>query len=250
MQGIHAQPKKFAHGQKHCRMSQEEVEQKQRKLQKLQSSFQGKRAEAADLQGSFQREREDLLQDIYILTRQIKLKDLLIASYIPPHHQQRIMQHCSWDDMQQCWEIEHLQLAGNAVKAQQQQERQASGKAASTAQPDQDAASVQQQNAYLTYKPSRASGLASSVANARPTSSRRPTDSASKRPLSLIPRPRSSRHSSRGSSRGSDPNNIGSLTDQVARLDVDKAKAEKMAFPSARGLLSAGRRPPSRGLNV
>ena len=77
----------------HASSSQEEVEQKRKKLEKLQRSFQSKKAEAADLQGSFQREREDLLEDIYILTRQIKLKDLLIASYIPPHHQQCIMQH-------------------------------------------------------------------------------------------------------------------------------------------------------------
>ena len=225
---------------------QEEVEQKQRKLQKLQSSYQSKRAEAADLQSSFQREREDLLQDIYILTRQIKLKDLLIASYIPSHHQQRIMQHCSWDDMQQCWEIEHLHLAGNAVKAQQQKDRQASGNDASTAQPSPDAASAQQQNAYLTYKPAKAN----SIGSIRPNSVRRPMGSASKRPGSSMQRPRSSRHSSRASSRGGDATDIGSLTDQVARLEVDKSRMEKLAFPSARGLLSAGRRPPSRGLNV
>ena len=84
------------------------MEQKRKKLEKLQRSFQSKKAEAADLQGSFQREREDLLEDIYILTRQIKLKDLLIASYIPPHHQQCIMQHCTWDEMQQCWQIRAL----------------------------------------------------------------------------------------------------------------------------------------------
>ena len=95
------------------------MEQKRKKLEKLQRSFQSKKAEAADLQGSFQREREDLLEDIYILTRQIKLKDLLIASYVPPHHQQCIMQHCTWDEMQQCWQIEHLHLAGNAVRARQ-----------------------------------------------------------------------------------------------------------------------------------
>lgn len=160
------------------------------------------------------------------------------------------MQHCSWDDMQQCWEIEHLDLAGNAIRAQQQQERQQSGKDASTAQHSQDAASVQQQTAYLTYKPARASSTASSVGNMRPDSSRRATGSANKRPLSSIQRPRSSRHSSRGPSRGSDPSHIGALTDQVARLDVDKSRMEKMAFPAARGLLSAGRRPPSRGLNV
>lgn len=222
---------------------QEEVEQKHRKLQKLQSSYQSKRAEAADLQVSFQREREDLLQDISILTQQIKLKDLLIASYIPPHHQQRIMQHCSWDDMQQCWQIEHLHLAGNAVRAQQQQtDRRQSGGHASTTAPSQDATIVQQQNAYLTYKPVRTSSNAPTVSSLR--------DSASRRPGSSLQRPRSSRRTARPSSRGGHPANIGTLADQVARIDVDKSRHDKLAFPTARGLLSAGRRPPSRGLNV
>ncbi|KAL0049957.1 hypothetical protein WJX82_001623 [Trebouxia sp. C0006] len=93
---------------------QEEVEQKRKKLEKLQRSFQSKKAEAADLQGSFQREREDL----------------------------------------------------------------------------------------------------------------------------------------RAASRGADPTDIGSLQDQVAKREVDRSKVQAAAFPSARGLVSAGRRPPSRGLNI
>ncbi|KAL3162841.1 Kinesin-like protein fla10 [Trebouxia sp. C0010 RCD-2024] len=222
-----------------CR--QEEVEEKRKKLAKLQRSFQSKKAEAADLQGSFQREREDLLEDIYILTRQIKLKDLLIASYIPPHHQQCIMQHCTWDDMQQCWQIEHLHLAGNAIRARQAAARQESGDSSAAVHPSSVAAEVQRPNAYLTYRGLRASGDG-------PAASVRL--SAKRRPRSGMQRPRSSRHSSRAASKGADPTDIGTLQDQVARMEVDRSKRDAAAFPSARGLVSAGRRPPSRGLNI
>ena len=220
---------------------QEEVEGKRKKLEKLQRSFQSKKAEAADLQGSFQREREDLLEDIHILTRQIKLKDLLIASYIPPHHQQCIMQHCTWDDMQQCWQIEHLHLAGNAIRARQAAARQESGDRIAAVHPSSAAAEVQRPNAYLTYKSPRAGGDDQSASVKL---------SAKQRPASAMQRPRSSRHSSRAVSKGTDPTNIGTLQDQVARVENDRSKREAAAFPSARGLVSAGRRPPSRGLNI
>ncbi len=226
--------------------SQEEVEQKRKKLEKLQRSFQSKKAEAADLQGSFQREREDLLEDIYILTRQIKLKDLLIASYIPPHHQQCIMQHCTWDEMQQCWQIEHLHLAGNAVRARQDAARQQSGDSIGAVHHSSSAADENQQpSAYLTYKSLKANGGDVQSAN-----SRLGLSSARRRPGSAVQRPRSSRHSSRAASRGADPTDIGTLQDQVAKKEVDRSKVQAAAFPSARGLVSAGRRPPSRGLNI
>jgi len=222
------------------------VEQKRKKLEKLQRSFQSKKAEAADLQGSFQREREDLLEDIYILTRQIKLKDLLIASYIPPHHQQCIMQHCTWDEMQQCWQIEHLHLAGNAVRARQDAARQQSGDSIGAVHHSSTAADENQQpSAYLTYKSLKANGGDTQSANSRSGLS-----SAKRRPGSAVQRPRSSRHSSRAANRGADPTDIGTLQDQVAKREVDRSKVQAAVFPSARGLVSAGRRPPSRGLNI
>ena len=222
------------------------MEQKRKKLEKLQRSFQSKKAEAADLQGSFQREREDLLEDIYILTRQIKLKDLLIASYIPPHHQQCIMQHCTWDEMQQCWQIEHLHLAGNAVRARQDADRQQYGDSIGAVHHSSTAADENQQpSAYLTYK-----SLKTNSGDMQPANSRSGLSSAKRRPGSAVQRPRSSRHSSRAASRGADPTDIGSLQDQVAKREVDRSKVQAAAFPSARGLVSAGRRPPSRGLNI
>ena len=40
-----------------------------------------------------------------LLTQQVKLKDLVIAAYIPPQQQAAIMQRSAWDAAQQCWRI-------------------------------------------------------------------------------------------------------------------------------------------------
>jgi hypothetical protein len=43
--------------------------------------------------------------EVELLTQQVKLKDLVIASYIPRGQQRRIMQASAWDAVQQCWRI-------------------------------------------------------------------------------------------------------------------------------------------------
>ncbi|DBB08273.1 TPA: hypothetical protein ACH3X3_008447 [Trebouxia sp. C0006] len=98
----------------------------------------------------------------------------------------------------------------------------------------------QQPSAYLTYK-----SLKTNSGDMQPANS-----SAKRRPGSAVQRPRSSRHSSRAASRGADPTDIGTLQDQVAKKEVDRSKVQAAAFPSAQGLVSAGRRPPSRGLDL
>lgn len=155
------------------------------------------------------------------------------------------MQHCTWDDMQQCWQIEHLHLAGNAVRARLEAARQEYGDSLGAVHQSSAAADENQRpSAYLTYKALKANGDVQSA------SSRQGVSSAKRRPGSAMQRPRSSRHSSRAASRGADPTDIGTLQDQVAKMEVDSSKKQAAAFPSARGLLSAGRRPPSRGLNI
>lgn len=77
---------------------QEEVEVKTRQLARLERALSGRRAEVAEAEAAVARERDDFLEDMRALTQQIKLKDLLIASYIPPAHQELIMQQCTWDD--------------------------------------------------------------------------------------------------------------------------------------------------------
>ena len=65
-------------------------------------------------QEQFQGEREGLLDDYRILTQQIKLKNLIIACFIPPDYQDKIMQHCHWQDYEGAWNIDFLPYAGRS----------------------------------------------------------------------------------------------------------------------------------------
>jgi hypothetical protein len=64
------------------------------------------------LQEQFAAEKEDLLDDYRQLTREIKLKNLIIACFIPPEYQDQIMRHCHFDDYDQSWAIECIECAG------------------------------------------------------------------------------------------------------------------------------------------
>jgi kinesin family protein 3/17 len=91
---------------------QEEVAEKTRQLKALFQRYQARKAEASDLHQQFQTQREDLLADYRALTQQIKLKNLVIACFIPPEYQELIMQHCTWREYDEQWVIDHVEHAG------------------------------------------------------------------------------------------------------------------------------------------
>jgi hypothetical protein len=66
-------------------------------------------------QEQFAAEKEDLLDDYRQLTRDIKLKNLVIACFIPPEYQDLIMRHCHYDDYDQSWAIEFIESAGGCM---------------------------------------------------------------------------------------------------------------------------------------
>jgi hypothetical protein len=47
-----------------------------------------------------------------LLCVQIKLKNLIIACFIPPDYQDKIMQHCHWQDYDATWNIDYITYAG------------------------------------------------------------------------------------------------------------------------------------------
>ncbi|KIZ06247.1 kinesin family member 3B [Monoraphidium neglectum] len=103
---------------------EDEVAQKSRQLRALYAEYQEKKGEAAGLSSQFQSEREALLDDYRSLTRQVKLKNLVIACFIPPAYQEVIMDHCHWDEYDEAWRIDHAEYAGNVQRAQQEQQLQ------------------------------------------------------------------------------------------------------------------------------
>jgi hypothetical protein len=67
-----------------------------------------------------QAEKEEILDSIREISRDIKLKDLIIASFIPPQYQDKIVKHAHWDDYDAAWTIDVHSLAGNSVRGQRE----------------------------------------------------------------------------------------------------------------------------------
>lgn len=63
---------------------QEEVQSKTKKLKKLWTKYQQGKNEIKDLNCEFEEERTDMLETIRDLTKQMKLKNLVISNFIPP----------------------------------------------------------------------------------------------------------------------------------------------------------------------
>ena len=100
----------------HFSSLQEEVEVKTKKLKKLWTKYQAASSEVNDLQEEFQNERSDMLDTIRQLTRTLKLKDLVIANFIPDEFSKGIEKRASWKDEEDCWQIQKLDMSGNQIQ--------------------------------------------------------------------------------------------------------------------------------------
>ncbi|GBG25574.1 Kinesin-like protein KIF3B [Hondaea fermentalgiana] len=95
---------------------QDEVEVKTKKLKKLWQKYQGCKTEVKDLEQSFQQEREDMLHTIRELTRQVKLKELVIEHFIPTDEADKLNARAQWDEKQDQWKISRIEFAGNQLR--------------------------------------------------------------------------------------------------------------------------------------
>jgi len=95
---------------------QDEVEDKTNKLKKLWTKYQTATREVQDIQEEFQAEREDMLDTIRQLSRQLKLKELLLENFVPPEDSAKLERRARWDDDHDAWFVPRLDLAGNQVR--------------------------------------------------------------------------------------------------------------------------------------
>ena len=70
----------------------EEVEAKTKKLKKIWSKYQSARTEIKDLKSEFQKEREDMLDVIREMNKQLKLKQAILDSFVPPQEVEKVSQ--------------------------------------------------------------------------------------------------------------------------------------------------------------
>ena len=100
---------------------QEEVEGKGRKLKKLWTKYKAAQSEIRDVQAEFSREKEDILETVRELSRQLKLKQLIMSTYIPLEQLSKIERRSEWDEATETWRIASLQYAGNSMRAKRRE---------------------------------------------------------------------------------------------------------------------------------
>ena len=99
--------------EEHFSSLQEEVDVKTKKLKRLWAKYQEAAQEAQDLEKEFQTERTDMLDTIRQLTRNLKLKEIIIGNFIPDEYAKSIERRATWKEEEDTWHIARLDLAGN-----------------------------------------------------------------------------------------------------------------------------------------
>jgi kinesin family protein 3/17 len=95
---------------------QEEIEDKKKKIQKVFNKYQQTKAEIQDIQDEFTREREAYSEQIRELTRQLKMKSMVIDSFIPVNEINKIELRAQWSDEIDDWILPNFQLSGNELR--------------------------------------------------------------------------------------------------------------------------------------
>merc|ERR1719321_1380572 len=87
--------------------SQEDQAQKLiAKLEKLWNKFKRAKQELTDVQMEFQTEKEDILEAIRDLTRDIRLKSLILESFVPPEEVKMLEEGAVWSEDDGVWKFE------------------------------------------------------------------------------------------------------------------------------------------------
>lgn len=98
---------------------QEEAEAKARKLKKVYTKVKEALAEIKQMEKTHNREREDLLDTIRQLTAQLKLKSLILDYFVPPEAVTVLESRARWDDEEDDYIMDKLELAGNTLRPRQ-----------------------------------------------------------------------------------------------------------------------------------
>jgi kinesin family protein 3/17 len=68
------------------------------------------------LQKEFQQEREDMLETIRDLRKEVKLVCLTIENFIPMEHYQQIVERAHYDESTDEWVISNIEISGNRIR--------------------------------------------------------------------------------------------------------------------------------------
>lgn len=108
---------------------QEEAAEKTRKLKQLWTMLMRHKSEINDMEEQFYREKEQLLDAVNDLSNELKMKTLIVDTYIPADYQQVIESKAMYDAEMDKWTIEHA--AESAARHQEQLQQRRSERRAS-----------------------------------------------------------------------------------------------------------------------
>ncbi|XP_074659875.1 kinesin-II 95 kDa subunit-like [Tubulanus polymorphus] len=100
---------------------QQEVDVKTKKLKKLFIKLNQCKAEVSDLQEEHIRERQELEQTLNELTREVKLRALIIENFIPPEDKNKIMNRARYDEENDAWTLMAYAKSGPMTMAKRPQ---------------------------------------------------------------------------------------------------------------------------------
>ncbi|XP_076131635.1 kinesin-like protein KIF3B [Alosa pseudoharengus] len=95
---------------------QQEVDIKTKKLKKLFAKLQAVKSEIQDIQDSHIKERQDLEQTQNELTRELKLKTLIMENFIPLEEKTKIENRAFFDEEDDCWKLRPITRIENDQK--------------------------------------------------------------------------------------------------------------------------------------
>jgi hypothetical protein len=82
------------------------------------------KSELDDMQEVIHREREDLMDRIKELTREIRMKHLVIDQFIPPQEYMRIEKRAEWSEDRNDWVIPNMEYTGNNILIQKAKKKE------------------------------------------------------------------------------------------------------------------------------
>jgi len=138
--------------------TEEQVQKMTAKLEKLWNRHKSTQQEVQDLQHEFQAEREDMLETIRDLRKEVKLVCLTIENFMPMEQYQQVVERAQYDESTDEWVISNIDLAGNRVRRRGRildddggRDAPRRGQLAADGSPDPAALMNERPNVYFAY---------------------------------------------------------------------------------------------------
>jgi len=212
------------------------------KLEKLWNRHKQTQQEIEDLQEEFQTEREDMLETIRDLRKEVKLVCLTIENFIPMEHYKKIEHFAEYDESIDEWVIRNICVAGNRVRPHRKHilddDRDVSPSMLRGNHDIQNGNAAdanlmnERPNVYFVYNQDGSVARAEGRPQATPVKANRSQRSKS------AGRPGTASRKGRAVKAGGSSNNSASVNGFVHTSQED-GSSPKAAFPKARGLVRA-----------